>query len=103
REELEAVLAPAVYVAADVVGVVGPKLTRPHGVATDNPLPQARSESLDLVDDPLAHVHRPPVRDVAVGPHRVLSLRRPGGVEEAVLREQHEGSLRIAPLSHLAF
>src|SRR5438067_13801683 len=44
REELEEVLAPAVDVAADVVRVVGLELSRPHGVATDDPLPEARGE-----------------------------------------------------------
>ena len=57
---------------------------------------EARCEALDLALDGLGHVDRGARRHVAVGPQRVLARRRPGGVEEALLADQHERSRGVA-------
>ena len=43
------------------------------------------------------HVHRRAVRHVAVAPQGVLARRRPGRVDHAGLRHQHEGLLGVPP------
>src|SRR6202011_1447503 len=58
---------------------------------------EARGESLDLRLDPLAHVDRRTIRHMAVGPTDVLAGRRPAGVGDGGLSEDHEG-----PLGHRA-
>ena len=80
----------AVDVPADVVGVVCLQGGGPHRRAADDPLPEARCEPLHLGLDQLGRIPLPAVRDVTVGPCRVLSLRSPRRVEQALLRQQHE-------------
>src|SRR5579875_2896558 len=41
------------------------------------------------------------IGDVTVGPHRLLARRRSRRVEEALLRDQHEGLFRYFPLPDL--
>src|SRR5205085_9653916 len=54
---------------------------------------------------PLGHVHVRAVRDVAVGPASLLARGSARRVEETLLRDEDEGSLRVyaAPDSRLAF
>src|SRR5262249_58835520 len=89
-EELPQVEAAAGDVAADVVRVVCLKLGRGRLRERQDSLPEARGKPLDLTEDRLGHLRGGAVRDVAVRPDGVLARRRAGGVEQAVLREQHE-------------
>ena len=71
REHLPQVLGAAVDVAAHVVGVVLLQAGRRQDAAGQDHVPEAGREALDLGLDPLPHVERGAVRDVAVGPGRV--------------------------------
>jgi hypothetical protein len=55
----------------------------------------SRGEALDLALDGRAHIDGRAVRNVAVPPRRVLAGRSTCVVEQALLREQHEGPLRL--------
>ena len=57
--------------------------------AGDDPVAESGREALDLRLDPLGHVARPAVRDVAVRPRRLLALGHATRVEEALLREEN--------------
>src|SRR5215207_9689272 len=98
-EELSEVVGPAADVAADHVRVVPFELDGVDGVARDDEVAEAGGEALDLSLDAFGHVHVRAVRDVAVGPARLLARGRARLVEEALLRDDDEGPLgvRAAP------
>src|SRR4029453_4567431 len=52
--------------------------------------------------DPRQHVGRRSIRDVTVRPRRVLAVGRTGRVEQAGLRDQHEGTFRFASIPAIA-
>src|SRR4029079_16815578 len=72
----------------DKVRVVRLELRGAKRRAGDDPVAEARREALDLLFDPLRHVERRAVRNVAVRPRGLLSLGRAARVEEARLREE---------------
>ncbi len=63
-----------------------------HG---EDAIAHPRREALDLAEDAIGHVDGGPVRHVAVGPQRVLAGRRARGIEEALLRDEHEGTIGV--------
>ena len=73
-------------VAADVVGVMVLESGRGEFVAGEDTITEAGRDPLDLSFDAAGHVDRRTVGHVAVGPHRVGALGRPGRVETAAGR-----------------
>jgi hypothetical protein len=90
-------------VAADEVRVVPLELGRVARARGEDAVMEAGREALDLRIDPVAHVERGAVRDMAVRPGSVLSGRRARVVEKALLREQDEGPLCVPSLPRCAF
>src|SRR6202011_6423057 len=76
-EELAQVGDPAIDVAADAVGIVAFEVGRAHDVTSEDTRREAGGESLDLRLDPLAHVHRRSIGDMAISPTDVLAGRSP--------------------------
>src|SRR5215208_151137 len=99
-EELPQVHRPSDDVAADEVGVPPFEVGRSCGALGQDEIPEARCEALNLSLDPLRHVEGRAVRDVAVGPDGVLTLWRTRPVEEAMLGEQDERTLRVLSARH---
>src|SRR5436305_7692288 len=93
-DELHEVVRAAADVAADEVRVVRFVLRAVSGVARQDAVAEAGSESLDLRLDGLAHVLGRPVRHMAVRPAGVLAGGRARVVEHALLRDEHERLLR---------
>src|SRR5919197_1489234 len=99
EDELAEIHDPAVDVAAEVVAVVRLEIGRQPDRPGEDELPESRREPLHLRLDRRDPVERRSVRDVAVRPGGVLSVRRACRVEEALLREQHERARRsVVPL-----
>src|SRR5215217_5167874 len=94
-QKLTEVHVAAAYVAADEVGVLAFEIGRSGDALREYALPEAGGKAFYLGFDPPRHVEGRAVGDVAVRPHSVLALRSAGGVEEALLREQYEGPLRV--------
>ncbi|HET9754394.1 MAG TPA: lipase maturation factor family protein, partial [Myxococcales bacterium] len=92
-EELHPVVGAAGDVSSGAVRVVRLDLAGSGDGARQHGLPESRREPLELRLDARSHVHRRAVGDVAVGPEGVLSRGRTGVVEEALLRDEDEGSL----------
>jgi hypothetical protein len=101
REELPEGIRAAADVAADHVLVDHFVPGGRDRVAREDPVAKARREALDLALDPLRHVHVRAVRHVAVGPSRLLAVGRAARIEEALLREEHVGTLRVLAVRHL--
>jgi hypothetical protein len=89
-------------VPADQVRVRLLHCSRVMCLAREDPFAEAGRESLDLSLDCPANVDGRAVRDVTVGPGRVLADRRASVVEEALLREQDEGPLGVPSLPRRA-
>jgi hypothetical protein len=96
-EELSQVGNPTIDVAADVVGVMAFDVGGCHDMTSEDPRREAGGESLDLRLDPLAHVDRRSVGDMAIGPTDMLAGRCARRVGHRGLSEDHE-----RPLGHLA-
>ena len=73
----------------------------PSALAREHEVAEPRREALELSLDPPGHVHGRAVRDVGVGPQRVPALRRPPGIEQALLRDEHERAVGMTPARHL--
>src|SRR5215207_8151963 len=94
-EELAEVVGAAADVAADHVRVVLFEPDGVDGVAREYQIAEARREALYLRLYPLGHVHARAVRDVAVGPARLLARGRARLVEQTLLRDEDEGALGV--------
>src|SRR2546421_6382861 len=81
-------------VSTDIVGIAQLELGGPEAAAGEHQVAKPSSEALDLPLDGIGEVARPAVGNVAVGPQRVLPLRRPGVVEQAGLSGDEKGGLR---------
>ena len=82
-------------VAADVARVVLLGRHGREGRARQDQVAEAGREPLDLRLDPLGHVHRRTVGDVAVGPQRVPACRCPPGIDHAGLGDEAVRALRM--------
>src|SRR5438876_1921574 len=95
REELPQIGDAARDRAADVVRIVRLEIPSAHDVAREDAVAEAGCKPLDLPLDGLGLIHRRPVGDVTVRVAGVLAPRRPGGVELALLDDEHERPLRM--------
>ncbi len=86
----------SIDIAADVVGVVIVHRLGVHRVAGDDPISEARCESLDLRFDAVGHLDSRAVWYVTVGPDRFGASRGAVAVEQALLSEQHVWALGVA-------
>ena len=93
----------AVDIAANQVGIARLEIGGLHHVPFENTIAETRREPLDLRFHPLAHVNVGAVRHVAIGPERVLACRSTRAVKDALLRNQHEWSLRMFAPRHATF
>src|SRR5881397_435626 len=80
-------------VAAGVVRVAMLDVARVHHAARKDALAETGREPLELRFDATRHVLRRAVGHVAVGPERVLPRWRTRGIEQTLLRDQHERAL----------
>src|SRR6186997_2827070 len=80
-------------VAAGDVRVAMLDVARVHDDAREHAPTEARREALELRLDAVGHVHGRAVRNMAVRPERLFPGRRATGIEETLLRHQHEGPL----------
>src|SRR5262249_51558717 len=69
-------------------------------VPREDAVTEAGREALDLRLDACRHVHLAAVGNMAIGPGRLLVLWSPRRVEEALLRQQNEWSLRNDSMRH---
>src|ERR1035437_7821093 len=73
-EELVQILKAAVNVSTDVIGIVRLQRGRRHDIPSDDDVPEAWSETLDLSLYARRHIKSGAVGDVAVAPCRLPSL-----------------------------
>src|SRR6185503_9205012 len=92
-EELEEVRGSTTDRAADGRGIVTFDVGRGARVACQDQVAKTRGEALDLRLDAPGHVDGRRVRNVAVRVARVPAHGRAQRVEQALLRDEHEGSL----------
>src|SRR6187431_1419202 len=81
--------------AAQVTAIVRLEIRRKEPMPAQNALPKAGSVTLDLALDGLGLVHAGAGRHVTVGVAGVFAGRGSRGVEQTLLRHQHERSLRM--------
>ena len=103
EKELAEIYGAAGDVAADQVRVHVLEGAWGKDAAGENAIAKAGGETLDLRFERIEHVDSGTVGDVAVGPCNVLPCRSARGIEEAGLREEDEGPLRMTGVSHVVF
>src|SRR5581483_5132377 len=86
---------PAVDIAADQVGIFPFQLDRAPDGTRQNAFAKSRRKTLHLRLDARQHVEITSIRHVAVTPGGVLAGRGARGIEQTVLRQQHERLLRM--------
>ena len=90
-EELPEVGNSPVDVSPNVVWVVFAEIVGVPAMGFQNPVSKARSESLNLGLNGFASVLLGATGNVAIGPAHLFTLRGAGAVEQALLRQDHEG------------
>ena len=103
EEELAEIYGAAADVAADQVRVHVLEGAWGKDAAGENAIAKAGGETFDLRFERVEHIDSGAVGDVTVGPCDVLPCRSARGIEEAWLREEHEGPLRMATVAHVVF
>src|SRR6266568_6767282 len=93
-EELPEILHPAIDIATNVIRIILLKLKRVRDMPSQDAITEARRKALNLSFDPLRHVERRTVRNMAIRPQGLLPLRCACQIKQALLCNQHKGLFR---------